>query len=143
MFLARKVKSIEEEQEADKILKQYNIEDEINYNSAKYVILLDGELSGVSKVDFHENIGVLKYVAIDKEKVGTALGDALLRAVFNYSIDNGIDKVYYPSENEYLIKFGFKEKQNCLKINNEEQKFNLELELEPFFSAPCKGSKYV
>lgn len=143
MFLARKVKSIEEEQETDKILEQYNIEDEINYNSAKYVILLDGELSGVSKVDFHENIGVLKYIAIDKEKVGTALGDALLRAVLNYSIVNGIDKVYYPSKNEYLIKFGFKEKKNCLKINGEGQNFALELELEPFFSAPCKGSKYV
>lgn len=143
MFLARKVRSEEEEKIADKILQQYNIEDEVNFQSVKYVMEIEERVVGVSKVDFHENIGVLKYMAIDKEEVGDDLGDALLRAIFNYCINNGIDKIYYPTKDSYLIKFGFKEKQNKLKVDGEEKEFSLELELEPFFTAPCKGSLYV
>lgn len=143
MFLARKVKSENEEKIADEILKQYNIEDVVNYNSAKYVLVVDDELVGVSKVDFHENIGVLKYLTIDKKAVGDGLGDALIRAILNYCIMNGIDKVYYPTTDSYLIKIGFKEKKNCLKINGENREFLLELELEPFFTAPCKGSQGI
>lgn len=143
MFLARKVRSVEEEQLTDKILQQYNIEDQVNYQSAKYVIEVDGRVVGVSKVDFHENIGVLKYMVIDKAEVGDDLGDALLRAVFNYSINNGIDKIYYPKKDSYLTKFGFSEKENTVTINGEKKQFELQLELEPFFSLPCKGSKHI
>ena len=141
MFLARKVKSENEERIADEILKQYDIEDVVNYNSAKYVLIVDDKLVGVSKVDFHENIGVLKYLVIDKKEVGDDLGDALIRAVLNYAIVNGIDKVYYPTVDSYLTRLGFVEKENCLKIDGEDRKFLLELELEPFFSAPCKSSQ--
>lgn len=141
MFLARKVRSVEEEQIADQILEQYDIEDEVNYQSAKYVIEVEEKVVGVSKVDFHENIGILKYMTIDKDEVGDDLGDALLRAVLNYSVNNGIDKVYYPEKDSYLIKFGFSEKENTTTIDGEKRKFELELELEPFFSSPCKGSQ--
>lgn len=143
MFLARKVKSENEEKIADKILEQYNIEDVVNYNSAKYVLIVDDKLVGVSKVDFHENIGVLKYLVIDKKEVGDDLGDALIRAVLNYAIMNGIDKVYYPTVDSYLTRLGFIEKKNSLNIDGENKEFLLELELEPFFAAPCKSSKGV
>lgn len=143
MFLARKVKSENEEKVADKILQQYDIEDVVNYNSAKYVLIVDDELVGVSKVDFHENIGVLKYLVIDKKEVGDDLGDALVRAVLNYAIVNGIDKVYYSTVDSYLTRLGFVEKKNCLKIDGQDREFLLELELEPFFSAPCKSSQGV
>ena len=139
MFLARRVKSIEEEQIADKILKQYDIEDVQNFESTKYVLIVDEKLVGVSKVDFHGNIGVLKYLVIDKNEVGDDLGDALIRAIFNYCIVNNIDKIYYPTVNSYLSKVGFIEKENYLDIDGENKKFAVELELEPFFSAPCKG----
>lgn len=143
MFLARRVRSEEEEKIADKILKQYDIEDVVNFNSAKYVMEIDNRVVGVSKVDFHDNIGVLKYGVIDKKETGDGLGDALLRAIFNYCISNDIDKIYYPATNEYLSKFGFIEKTNTLKINGKDEQFSLELELEPFFSSPCKGSKHI
>ena len=143
MFLARKVKSESEEKIAGEILKQYDIEDVVNYNGAKYVLIVDGSLVGVSKVDFYENIGVLKYLAIDKKAVGDGLGDALIRAILNYAIMNDIDKVYYPTTDSYLTKIGFIEKKNCLKIDVENKEFLLEIELEPFFSAPCKGSKGI
>lgn len=143
MFLARKVKSEIEEKIADKILEQYDIEDVVNYNSAKYVLVVDDNLVGVSKVDFHENIGVLKYLVIDKKEVGDDLGDALIRAVLNYAIMNGIDKVYYPTVDSYLTKLGFVEKKNSLNIDGENKEFLLELELEPFFAAPCKSSQGV
>ena len=143
MFLARRVKSEQEEKIAGEILKQYGIEDAVNFNSVKYVMEIDDKIVGVSKVDFHDNIGILKYAAIDKSEVGDGLGDALLRAIFNYCISNGIDKVYYPTNDEYLSKFGFVEKTNTVSIENESKTFNLELELEPFFSAPCKGSQHI
>ena len=143
MFLARKVKSENEEKIADEILKQYDIEDVVNYNSAKYVLVVDDSLVGVSKVDFHENIGVLKYLAIDKSAIGNGLGDALIRAILNYCIMNGIDKVYYPMVDSYLTKLGFVEKKNCLKIDGERREFALEIELEPFFAARCKGSTWI
>lgn len=139
MFLARRVKSIEEEQIADKILKQYDIEDVQNFDSTKYVLIVDDKLVGVSKVDFHGSIGVLKYLVIDKNEVGDDLGDALIRAIFNYCIMNNIEKIYYPNINSYLSKVGFIEKENSLDIDGENRIFAIELELEPFFSSPCKG----
>lgn len=140
MLIARPIKTDEEIKRSNEILEQYNIEDDSKAENIKYIMIIDGEIVGVSRVDIHGTNGVLKYVVIDKKEVNDDLGDALLRSIFNYCLNHNIDKVYYPEHNEYLLKKSFIENKTILKIDNEEKEFPLEIDLETFFTMPCKGS---
>lgn len=140
MLIARPIKTEEEIKRSNEILKQYNIEDNSNAENIKYILIIDGEIVGISRVDIHGTNGVLKYVAIDKKAVNDDLGDALLRSIFNYCLNHDVYKVYYPEHNEYLLKKSFVENKTTIDIDGEEKEFPLEIDLEPFFTLPCKGS---
>lgn len=140
MLIARPIKTDEEIEQSNEILKQYKIEDNANSENIKYILIIDGEIVGVSRVDIHGNNGVLKYVAIDKKEVKDDLGDALLRSIFNYCLNHNVDKVYYKESNEYLLKKSFVENKTAIDIDGEEKEFPLEIDLNTFFTMPCKGS---
>ena len=141
MILSRKPRDEKEDKLSNEILKQYDISDEFKLNSVKYLLIVDERIVGVSKVEYNNNIGVLKYIVISKDETGDNLGDALLRSIFNYCINNNIDKIYYKCMDKYLLKIGFTENKNCLEFEDEKQEFLLELDLEKFFASPCKSSK--
>lgn len=143
MLLARRPMDEKEDNLSNEILKQYDMKDEFKLNSVKYLLIIDDRIVGLSKVEYYENIGVLKYVVISKDDVGDNLGDALLRSIFNYCLNNKIEKVYYPELNPYLLKKGFKESKNSLDIEGKKEEFLLEIDLDIFFTAPCQGSKGI
>lgn len=143
MILSRKPKDEKEDKLSNEILKQYDIEDKFKLNSVKYLLILDEEIVGLSKVEYYNDIGVLKYIVISKDEVGDNLGDALLRSIFNYCLNNDIHKIYYPNVDSYLLKMGFIESKSYLEIENKKQEFLLELDLEKFFTAPCRSSKGI
>lgn len=133
MLLARKPKTQAEDELSNEILKQYDIEDEFEIASVKYLLIIDEEIVGLSKVYVKNDIGVLKYVVIRKDYIGDNLGDALLRSILNYCINNGIKTIYFSEKNSYLVKKGFSE--------SKKQGFSLEIDLDEFFKAPCQSSK--
>ena len=140
MLIARPIKTDEEIKKSNEILEQYDIKDSSKNKNIKYILIIDGEIVGISRVDIHGTNGVLKYVAIDKKETKDDLGDALLRSIFNYCLNNNVDKVYYKEVNEYLLKKSFVENNKMIDINGEEKEFALEIDLNTFFTAPCKGS---
>lgn len=140
MIIARPIKTDQEIKESNKILEQYNMKDNSNKENIKYILIVDEKIVGVSRIDIYGTNGVLKYVTIDKKEVKDDLGDALLRSIFNYCLNHNIDKVYYPEHNEYLLKKGFIENKKTLEIGKEDKEFLLEVDLNTFFTAPCKGS---
>ena len=143
MLLARRPMDEKEDNLSNEILKQYDMKDEFKLNSVKYLLIIEDRIVGLSKVEYYENIGILKYVAISKDAVGDNLGDALLRSIFNYCLNNKIEKVYYPELNPYLLKKGFKESNNSFDIEGKKEEFLLEIDLDAFFTAPCQGSKGI
>ena len=140
MLIARPIKTDEEIKKSNEILEQYDIKDSSKNKNIKYILIIDGEIVGISRVDIHGTNGVLKYVAIDKKETKDDLGDALLRSIFNYCLNNNVDKVYYKEVNKYLIKKSFVENNKMIDINGEEKEFALEIDLNTFFTALCKGS---
>ena len=143
MLLARKPMDEKEDEMSNEILKQYNIEDEFKLSTVKYILIIEEEIVGLSKVEFYDRIGILKYVAISKDQTGDNLGDALLKSIFNYCLNNDVHKIYYPTLDSYLIKVGFKESKNHLEVENETQEFLLEIDLDKFFTTPCQSSKGI
>lgn len=133
MLIARPIKTNQETILAREILSQYDIVDGNDRRNIKYIIMTQGEIVGVSRIDLYKDRGVFKYIAIDKDKTKNNLGDALLRSIFNYCLNRNISKVYYEEENSYLMKKGF------VKSNNSD--FTMEIDLNTFFTEPCKGSK--
>lgn len=135
MIISRRVNSEEELKASNLILKSYDIlEKEDTDNSIKYVIIEDNKVKGVCKVVYDGSEGILNYVVIDKNETGQNLGEALIRATFNSCLSNGVKKIYFETKNDYLLKKGFKEKNNIYN----KKSFSLEIDLEKFFASPCK-----
>ncbi|AFS78439.1 GCN5-like N-acetyltransferase [Gottschalkia acidurici 9a] len=140
MIIARKINSEKEEEVLKNILRQYNINDEHKDNDVTYILLLDDKIVGVCKLTCYHDIGILKYIVIDKKETGQDLGDALLRSALNYCFRNNISRVYYKTIDDYLIKKGFEKNKNYLKNVEHEEEYLLEVNLERFFNRPCKSS---
>lgn len=121
--------NLEESEEIKRILIEENIVDLIIADLI-YVVLDNNDLIGISKVEKEDDNFILKYLVIKHERRGENLGDALLRALLSKLDNQGIEKIYYKENNNYLLKKGF-----ILNENNQ-----LELNITSFFNEGCKCS---
>ena len=106
MIIGRKIKTCDEKERLEDILSYYSIMDCNDENSVIYVLEEDDTIIGGCRISLYNDIGVLKYLVIDNNKTGEDLGDGLLRSTLNYCYLNGIEKLYYPKINSYLLKKG-------------------------------------
>ncbi len=117
--------------EVDKIfsiLKTEGIED-LNLDGIVYVVIDDRDLVGVGKTKSKDEKWLLEYVVIRDDKRNQSLGDALLRAILNKLYNQGIEYIYYKTDNKYLMKKGF-------VLNDDNM---LELNIPEFFSKGCNS----
>ncbi len=109
------------------ILNKEGIEDTI-LDGIVYVVIDNEELVGVGKAKPNKK-SELDYLVIREDKRNQGLGDALLRAILNKLYNQGIEKLYYKSNDTYLMKKGF-----VLNDANE-----LELNIPDFFNKGCNS----
>lgn len=93
-----------------------------------YIVLDDNELIGVGKVLEKDKKWIIEYLVIREDKRNQQIGDGLLRAILNKLYNQGIEKIYSSSNNDYLLKKGFI--LNC--------ESHLELNISDFFNKGCK-----
>ncbi|WP_353095855.1 GNAT family N-acetyltransferase [Tissierella praeacuta] len=93
-----------------------------------YIALDDNELIGVGKALEKDKKWIIEYLVIREDKRNQQIGDGLLRAILNKLYNQGIEKIYSSSNNDYLLKKGFI--LNC--------ESHLELSISDFFSKGCK-----
>ncbi|SHH47943.1 Acetyltransferase (GNAT) domain-containing protein [Caloranaerobacter azorensis DSM 13643] len=141
MISAKKINKREELAEVNKLLVKNGFQEETDLSQIIYVMKENEEFIGVAKITVIENIGVLNYLVIDSDRRGEDLGDSLLRAILNYCDLNFIKKIYYPYENSYLQKKGFKsadiDEKEFLKVNNINSDKLIVCNTEEFFRDGC------
>ncbi|KPU28121.1 hypothetical protein TR13x_01940 [Caloranaerobacter sp. TR13] len=142
MISAKKINKKEELIEVNKLLLKNGFEEEKELDQIIYIMEENEELIGVAKITVVKNFGLLNYLIIDSDRRGENLGDSLLRAILNFCDLNSIKKVYYPYEDLYLIKKGFKladiteiEMLNMYNIITEKL---IVCNTEEFFKNSCK-----
>ena len=125
----------QEHEEANFILKKENIKDGLD-GGIIYTLKDNGVIIGVGKIKLKFNYGILEYLIIKKEHRGANLGDAILRTLLFKAEASGIEKIFYPYKNSYLMKKGF--------IDNKGEHMNsyeLYLEVSEFFNKGCCGDR--
>ncbi|KGG81386.1 hypothetical protein Y919_00020 [Caloranaerobacter azorensis H53214] len=141
MISAKRIDKREELAEVNKLLVKNGFQEEIDLSQIIYVMKENEEFIGVAKITVIENIGILNYLVIDSDRRGEDLGDSLLRAILNYCDLNFIKKIYYPYENSYLQKKGFKsadiDEKEFLKVNNINSDKLIVCNTEEFFRDGC------
>lgn len=128
MLLLREYKLIESE-DIKNLLFEEDIED-LDLEGLIYVVIDNDELIGVSKVEKEDEKFILKYLVIKHDRRGDNLGEALLRALVSKLDNQGVDRIYYKYNSDYLINKGF-----YLNENN-----RLELNIVKFFKNGCECS---
>ncbi|WP_069649509.1 GNAT family N-acetyltransferase [Caloranaerobacter ferrireducens] len=117
MISVKKINKKEELSKVNKLLVKNGFQEENDLEQIIYIMEENEELIGVAKITVIKNIGLLNYLIIDSNRRGENLGDSLLRSILNYCDLNSIKKIYYPYENLYLQKKGFKladiNEKNC------------------------------
>ncbi|RKD34536.1 GNAT family N-acetyltransferase [Thermohalobacter berrensis] len=145
MITIRRLNSSTDRKKLKKILSKNNFDDKKEENEVIYLIEENNEVLGVSKLTIWDNIGILKYLIIDKNIRGNNLGDGLLRATLNYCYLNGINKVYYLESDNYLLKKGFEKidiidaEDNIKRLIN--KKTALVCDVPVFFENTCNNGR--
>lgn len=142
MISVKKINKKDELVKVNKLLVKNGFQRENEINQIIYVMEENEEIIGVTKISVINNIGLLNYLIIDEDRRGENLGDALLRSVLNYCDLNSIKKVYYPYENLYLEKKGFKlvdkSEIELVKIKNIKIDKVMFCNTEEFFKDGCQ-----
>lgn len=116
------------------VVKEFLANESINYffefnNSLIYGGFEDENLFGLCIIHIKENKGEIKYLAVKDNFRGSNLGDGLLRSALNKLDKMGINFVFYPNVDTYLLKIGFQESHEGY----------LFIELPDFFNNPCSN----
>ena len=119
----------DERQQIEELLSYENIED-LSLDRNVTVLVEDGLVLGVCKVNRVKEKVYLQYLIIKEASRGDKLGDGLLRTVLNKLDLQGLEKIYYDFPDSYLVKKGFKENGQGL----------LELDISKFFNVGCTCS---
>lgn len=142
MISVKKINKKEELSKVNKLLVENGFQKENNLEQIIYIMEENEELIGVAKITVIKNIGLLNYLIIDSNRRGENLGDSLLRSILNYCDLNSIKKIYYPYENLYLQKKGFKladiNEKKLLNLNNIIANKLIVCNTEEFFKNSCQ-----
>lgn len=142
MISVKKINKKEELSKVNKLLVKNGFQEENETDQIIYIMEENEELIGVAKITVIKNIGLLNYLIIDSDRRGENLGDSLLRSILNYCDLNSIKKVYYPYENLYLEKKGFKladkSEIELVKIKNIKIDKVMFCNTEEFFKDGCQ-----
>lgn len=75
-----------------------------------FLVIRDGrEIIGCAGLEIHGRIGLLRSVAVKKERQGQGLGMTLISRVFNLARNRNIKKLYLLTSNssQFFSRFGF------------------------------------
>ncbi len=103
-----------------------------------FLVIRDGrEIIGCAGLEIHEGMGLLRSVAVKKERQGQGLGMTLISRIFNLARNKNIKKLYLltTDSSQFFSRFGFE--------RIERNEVDPVIQQAEMFTCCCPGSSIV